>query len=289
MRTDSPPRSVETADDSGRSGAEDAGQSTGPKADQAKTSEEILAEEVVHGLSELERPAPGLLLSGFSAGLDIGFSVFFMGIVLTLIDPGASPLFTRFMLANTYAVGFIFVILGRSELFTEHTTLAVFPVLRRDASLRQLGRLWALVYTANLVGAFVFAVFVTTLGPRMSLIDPAAFLEISHELLRHDSLTMFMSAVAAGWLMGILSWLVAAAQETLARIVIVWLITAGIGFAGLHHCILGTVEMLTGVLTSPDVKVAEFGRFLLWSTLGNTAGGVALVAVLKYSHAVRSR
>ena len=262
---------------------------SGPKGDQAKTSEQILAEEVGHGLVELRRPAPGLLLSGFSAGLDVGFSVFFMGILLTLIDPGASPLFARLMLANMYAVGFIFVILGRSELFTEHTTLAVFPVLRGDASVRQLGRLWGLVYLANLGGAAVFAVFVTTLGTRMDLISGEAFAEISHDLLRHDSITMFMSAVAAGWLMGILSWLVAASQETLARVVVVWLITAGIGFAGLHHCILGSVEVLGGMLTSPDIGFADFGRFLLWSTLGNAAGGVALVAALKYSHAVRSR
>ena len=267
----------------------DAREDSGPKTDQAKTSEQILAEEVLHGLSELRRPAPGLLLSGISAGLDVGFSVFFMGILLTLMDPGASPLFTRLMLANMYAVGFIFVILGRSELFTEHTSLAVFPVLRGDASLQQLGRLWALVYVSNIAGAAAFAFFVTTLGARMDLISVEAFGEISRDLLRHDSVTIFMSAVAAGWLMGILSWLVAASQETLARVVVVWLITAGIGFAGLHHSILGSVEVLAGLLTSPEIDLADFGRFLLWSTLGNAAGGVALVAALKYSYAVRSR
>ena len=267
----------------------EAKQDSGPKADQAKTSGQILAEEILHGLSEIRRPAPGLVLSGFSAGLDVGFSLFFMGIMLTLIDPGASPLFTRLMLANMYSVGFIFVILGRSELFTEHTALAVFPVLRGDASLKQLGRLWGLVYLSNLVGAAAFAFFVTRLGMRMELISAEAFAEISRDLLRHDSRTIFMSAVAAGWLMGILSWLVAASQETLARLVVVWLITAGIGFAGLHHSILGSVEVLGGLLTSPGVGLADFGRFLLWSTLGNAAGGVALVAALKYSHAMRSR
>ncbi|HUF75227.1 MAG TPA: formate/nitrite transporter family protein [Longimicrobiales bacterium] len=269
--------------------SEDAKADSGPKADQAKTSEEILAEEIVQGLAELRRRAPGLLLSGFSAGLDVGFSVFFMGILLTLLDPGASPLFTRLMLANMYSVGFIFVILGRSELFTEHTTLAVFPVLGGHASLGQLGRLWGLVYVANLVGAAVFALFVTTLGPRMDVISVEAFGEISQDLLRHDSGTIFMSAVAAGWLMGLLSWLVTASQETLARVFVVWLITAGIGFAGLHHSIVGSVEVLAGVLTSADTGLADFGRFLLWSTLGNVVGGVALVAALKYSHAVRSR
>jgi len=96
---------------------------------QAKTSREILEEEIWQGLGELRRPWSGLVLSGLSAGLDIGFSALFMAALVTLIEPQTSPLIHRILLGNAYTLGFIFVILGRSELFTEHTTLAVFPVL----------------------------------------------------------------------------------------------------------------------------------------------------------------
>jgi formate/nitrite transporter FocA (FNT family) len=193
------------------------------------------------------------------------------------------------LLGNMYAIGFIFVILGRSELFTEHTALAVFPVLRGRATVSQLSRLWGLVFAANLLGAALFAVFVVTLGGRLGVIRPEAFDAISRSLVEHDAMTMVLSAIAAGWLMGLLSWLVAAAQETLSRVVVVWIITFGMGLAGLHHCIVGSVEVLAGLFTGLGTTPSEYFRFLLWSTLGNILGGVALVAVLKYSHAVRSR
>lgn len=247
-----------------------------------------MEEEVWQGLGELRRPAPGLLLSGFSAGLDIGFSVLLMAAVLTLLDPSASPLFRSFLLGNAYTLGFIFVILGRSELFTEHTALAVFPVLQGRASLGQLGRLWGLVYAANLVGAAIFAGFAVLLGPRLGIIEPAAFESISHELVDHDAVTIFLSAVAAGWLIGLLSWLVSAARETVSQVVVVWIITFVMGFLGLHHCIVGSVEVLTGVFSDGGTTLGDFAYFLGWTTFGNVVGGVALVAAVKYSHATLS-
>ena len=254
----------------------------------AKTSDQILDEEVLQGLGELRRPAPGLVLAGLSAGLDVGFSSFFMAVALTLLGPEASPLLTRIVLGNMYAIGFIFVILGRSELFTEHTALAMFPVLRGAATVRQLSRLWALIYVSNLTGAVLFAFFSTELGLRLGVVDAEAFGTISQELVRHDVTTILLSGLAAGWLMGLLSWLVAAAQDTLSRIAVVWLVTFGMGFAGLHHCIVGSVEVLGGVFANAGTTPGAYGHFLLWTTLGNIVGGVMLVAVVKYSHAVRS-
>ena len=243
-----------------------------------------MEEEVWQGLGELRRPAPGLLLSGLSAGLDIGFSALFMAAILTLLEPSASPLLRSFLLGNAYTLGFIFVILGRSELFTEHTALAVFPVLQGKASLGQLGRLWALVYVSNLVGAAAFAGFAVLLGPRLGVIAPEAFLVISNEMVDHDALTIFLSALAAGWLIGLLSWLVSAARETVSQVVVVWIITFVMGFLGLHHCIVGSVEVLTGVFTAGGPSLSDFGYFLGWTTFGNVVGGVALVAAIKYSH-----
>jgi formate/nitrite transporter FocA (FNT family) len=127
-------------------------------------------------------------------------------------------------------------------------------VLSGQATLSDLGRVWGLVYVSNLVGGALFALFAVVLGPRLGAVDPAAFQAISAKLVDHDSLTILLSAVAAGWLMGLLSWLVAAAQDTLSRVVVVWLITSGMGVVGLHHCVVG---------------------------------GVAPVAILKYRHAVR--
>ena len=81
--------------------------------------------------------------------------------------------------------------------------------------------------------------------------------------------------------MGLLSWLVAASRDTISQIAIVWLIATVIGFAHLHHVVVGSVEVLAGVFAGSDVTMSDYGHFLLWTTLGNAIGGPFFVAFIK--------
>jgi formate/nitrite transporter FocA (FNT family) len=251
--------------------------------------EDILRAQIRQGLSELNRPRDGLFLSALSAGLDIGFGPLLMAVVLTAAEFSfSSPLTKDFLMANAYAFGFILVVMGRSELFTEHTTLAVLPVLDRQATVGQLGRLWGIVYLGNLVGGTVFAGSVIWIAPALGVAEPRAFVEIGTALTEHPTWVLLAAGVLAGWLMGLLSWLVAAAQESVSRILFVWIIATAIGFAHLPHSIAGTVEVLAGVFVGPEVTLRDFARFLVASTLGNAIGGSVFVALLKYGHVVRT-
>ncbi len=250
-----------------------------------KASKLILKHEIEEGLGALRRSAGGLFMSGLSAGLDVGFSLFLMAVMLTQARDVLPRPVVEILVANLYAVGFIFVVLGRSELFTEQTTLAVLPVLRGRATVAELLRLWAVVYVANLVGAAAFALLAVITGPALGVIDPAAFGEIARRLTEHPAGTIFLSGILAGWLMGLVSWLVAAGRDTISQIVLVWLVTTAIGFAHLHHSILGSVEVLAGAFANQGVTAADFGHFLLWTTLGNAVGGPVFVALIKYGHA----
>ena len=247
-----------------------------------KASKQILQHEIEEGLNALERPLVGLFISGLSAGLDVGFSLFLMAVAVTAAEGQMPKPMERLLVANLYSVGFIFVILGRSELFTEQTTLAVLPVLAGRSSMRSLLRLWVVVWGANVIGAAIFASLAALIGPSLGVIDPGALGEIAHHLTDHPSRAIFLSALLAGWLMGLVSWLVAAGRDTISQIVLVWLVTTSIGFAGLHHVILGSVEVFAGVFAGQGVGALDVGRFLLWATLGNIVGGVVFVAVLKY-------
>jgi len=226
------------------------------------------------------------LLSGLSAGLDIGFGPLFMAVVLTLTAGVYDHATQTLLVSNAYAIGFVFVVLGRSELFTEHTTLAVLPVLDRRSTIRALLRLWGLVYVGNLVGSAVFAVALVWLGPAYGVVGPDALVELAVPLLDHGVFVTFAGAVLAGWLMGLLSWIVAGADDTASRLLVVWLIAAAIGLAHLPHSIAGSVEVLSGLLTA-HVASLVFVRFLVVSTVGNAVGGVVFVALLKYGHVVR--
>ncbi len=149
-------------DDDGPDGA-------GPK----KGSQEILRQEIDEGTSAFGRPFGGLFMSGLSAGLDVGFSVLLMAVMETRLRHDVSKLVGEILVANMYSVGFIFVVIGRSELFTEQTTLAVLPVLSGQAPLRSLARLWSIVYVSNLLGAILFAALAVLIGPALGVVEPA--------------------------------------------------------------------------------------------------------------------
>ncbi len=252
-----------------------------------KPSRSVLDSLIESGLHEMNRERSGLLLSGLSAGLDIGFGPLLMAVVLTLSAGGFGDLVTELLLASVYSIGFMLVILGRSELFTEHTTLAVIPVLDGQASLRQLGRLWGLVYVGNIVGGAAFTLLAVLLMPGLGVVDTVAFETIALKLVTHDLQWLLVAGMFAGWLMGLLAWLIAAAQETISRLVIIWVVTATIGILHLPHSIAGNVEVLFGLLMSPAVTLADYLAFLVLATIGNALGGGVFVALLKYGHVVR--
>jgi formate/nitrite transporter FocA (FNT family) len=254
-----------------------------------KPSRQILQHEILEGTDALERSLSALFISGLSGGLDIGFSLFLMAVVWTLAEGTFSKAVVTLLVANMYAVGFIFVVLGRSELFTEQTTLAVLPVLNGRAGLPALARLWAVVYAANMIGAALFAVLAVLIGPTLGVIEPRAFGELARGVTDHPGHVIFGSAVLAGWLMGLMSWLVAAGRDTISQLALVWLIATVIGLARLHHVVAGSVEVLAGVFSGQGVTMTDYGHFLLWATLGNALGGSFFVALIKYSYAIRGK
>jgi formate-nitrite transporter family protein len=255
-----------------------------PRQEPQKTYHTILEQHVRQAQEEIERPAGALLLSGLSAGLDLGFGPFLMAVISTLTSKELPHSVTQILTTLAYSVGFIFVVMGRSELFTEQTTSAVLPVLSRRAQLGQLLRLWALVLVANLTGAALTAAVISQVGPRMGVIEIGALREIASKLLDQAWWVMWLSAIAAGWLMGLMAWLVVASRDTVSQIIVVTLTTFVIGIAGLHHSIAGTIEVLMAVFAGAGPTPADFGQFLLWSVLGNAIGGSTFVALLKFGH-----
>jgi formate/nitrite transporter FocA (FNT family) len=255
------------------------------KADQPKEVTQILGEQIDTGLKEFKRSNSGLFISALAAGLEIGFSLLFMGSIFSLFQDSISPELLKLSLAICYPIGFIFVIIGRSELFTEHTALAILPVLDGSVSLKDLFILWGLVYSGNVLGGYIFGAIISNIGPAVGFIDVEALTHIAHELINYDWHTIFLSALLAGWMMGLLGWLVTSSQETISRIIVIILVTFIIGLAGLHHCVIGSIEVFSGLISSSDIGIISYLKFQLWATVGNAIGGAVFVSLLKYGHA----
>lgn len=259
-----------------------------PKEEKPQKSQLIILQHTEEAaLTQLKRNSRGLSLSALTAGLDIGFSLLLMTIMFTAFESVFPAQIVHLIVSNMYPIGFVFVILGRSELFTEHTTLAILPVLQKLASIKKLLRLWLIVYAFNLAGGFLFALILSFLSKNFHFLQPDAFLKMAEVYLVHDWQTNLIVAILAGWLMGLLAWLVAASRETISQIVIIWIITASIGFANLPHCIVGNIEVATAWIMG-YTSLAQYVQFMWSATAGNIIGGVLFVGILKFSHAIDS-
>jgi formate-nitrite transporter family protein len=254
-----------------------------------KPHRSILEAEIRQAEGELRRPTHGLFVSGVLAGLGAGTSVFLMAVVLTLSGDALPEPLTALLVANAFTVGFIIVILSQVDLFTEYTTIAVLPVLTGRAGLPELMRLWGLVYIGNQVGAIAFAAFIVVLGPALGVATPAAFRVLGETMAHHGWLAISMSGLLAGWLMGVLSWLVAASRDTISQVFFIWMVTVTIGLGGLHHSVTGSAEVMAAVFARQGLTGFDFGHFLLWTTLGNSVGGILFAVLIRYGLTVREQ
>lgn len=245
---------------------------------------EILDQLNVDSLLQHSRPSWSLFLSSLAAGLEIGFSILLMGVLFSLFENRISEPAMHILLSLSYPLGFLFVIIGREELFTEQTTIGIIPVLNRQKTISSILRVWGIVLTGNLIGCFVFSLILSTLPVQMKIIRPEAYQFIARQIPHYSSTSLLGSAVFAGWLMGLLAWLISSTKETISRILLIILVTFVIGVAGLHHCIVGSVEMFTAMLTGNEITVNNYLHFISLAVPGNIIGGAVFVAALKVSH-----
>lgn len=246
---------------------------------------EIVREE---GEAELVRTNGALALSGFAAGLSMGFS--FLTEALLRAGLPATP--WRHLIASFgYSVGFIIVVLGRQQLFTESTLTAILPLLtRRDAeSGRAVARLWGIVLAANLLGTWFFAML---LLPR-EVFTPAvgaSLTDLGNAAIQTDFGATVLKSIFAGWLIALMVWILPSARS--ARLLTVLLITYIVALGKLSHIIAGSAEAAYAVLTGHATFAHYLAGFLIPTLIGNVIGGVALVALLNHgtiAHEIKAK
>ncbi|MFC4638927.1 formate/nitrite transporter family protein [Deinococcus hohokamensis] len=219
-----------------------------------------------------------------AAGLSMGFSLVAEGLLRHhLPDVSWRPLIAKF----GYSVGFLIVVLGRQQLFTENTLTPILPLMH-DWSLHKLWqvlRLWAVVLLTNLIGAFLFAWVVGN----TEVFDPgvrATFTEIGRAAAEPPFWTLLIRGVFAGWLIALMVWLLPAAQTARVSVII---ITFLVGLGEFSHIIAGSVEVLYLVMTGALNFAKYLLDYMLPTLFGNILGGVALVAALNHAQVVSGK
>lgn len=255
------------------------------KAKDAKSSKsysDILSTVIHEGESMFALENKTVFLSAIVAGLEIGFSYLLISALYFFLEGTYSDTTIFKLFSIVYPVGFIMVIVGKSALFTEQTSILVLPVLNGQRSVWQLMRVWMDVILGNIIGGIVFVLFISYLAPEMHLFSHQVMAKIGEHVMDYSSLVIFLSAITAGWLMGVLTWLLSSIVNSITRIVIIFMITAIIGFGGFHHSIVGNIEVFGGLLYSDAISIIDYLRFLGLALLGNGVGGAIVVALFKY-------
>lgn len=234
------------------------------------------------GESELERATSALAWSGLAAGMSMGFS--FVGEALLhahLPDAKWRPLIAAF----GYSLGFLMVVLGRQQLFTENTLTVILPLLAKfdRKTIVNVARLWATVLLANLAGAFLFALVLA----KTEVVDAEVFhsmTTLGAESLNRTFAVVVLRGIFAGWLIALMVWLLPFAET--ARVGVIIIITWLVGALHLSHVIAGAVASMFTALTG-DATAAEVAiGFFLPALLGNILGGVSLVAAIAHAQVV---
>lgn len=252
------------------------------------SSDEILQRVLASADEEIATGKQELFFSGFAAGF---------AIVLTFIGHAVGKMYfpdNGFLSAILYPLGFVYIILGRYQLYTENTLPPVMLVLARMASLPLLFRVWTVVVIGNILGAGLGAFILANtqvLSPQ-AMHAGAAFTRDGLELAWWD---VFFKALFAGWLVAGVVWLGSAARDTIARLLLIYIVFYMIAVAELFHVITTACDMfyfvlVTGAGAGAGAGIATvFYEFWLPVLLGNTIGGVFLVSLVNYAQTERRR
>ncbi len=241
----------------------------------APTIFEIISRE---GEEELRRPTFSLWAAGLAAGLGISFSVFAEGILHDILpDTPAREIIENF----GYCLGFLIVILGRLQLFTENTITVVLPVLK-DFGARTLSktmRLWGIVFAANMIGTCLTAFFTVHTG--MFTPDQlAGFNAISHHFVERSVFQAFQHGIPAGFIIASMVWMMPSSKGTEFWVII--LMTYVIALGGFTHVVAGSTEIF--LLTwQGELGWLKGIAYILSTGAGNIMGGSVLFALLAYA------
>jgi formate-nitrite transporter family protein len=234
------------------------------------------------GEDELDRSSQALAFSGLAAGLSMGFSLIAEGLIRShLPDAPWRPLLSKF----GYSFGFVLVVLGRQQLFTENTLTPILPLLHRKdlATLGNVLRLWIIVLLANLLGALAIA---WVLGNTEAFKPEVrqAFHDIGMESATLPFGVVVLRGVFAGWLIAFMVWLLPFAES--ARVAVIVGLTWLVGVGSFTHVIAGAVEVFFLATTGAIPAHQAIGGYIVPTLIGNILGGVSLVAALNHAQVV---
>jgi len=250
------------------------------------SAQDIYEQVANNARQELGRSSISLAISGLAGGIFMGLSALGTAIAVAMLTPANTPPSgtVLFIAKMFYPLGFIVVILGRSQLFTENTLYPVALVLAEKKHFWNTMRLWAVVLPANALGALVFA----ALAVLTHAVNPTVVQSLSQlglDATHNPAATIFWSGVMGGWIIATVAWLVSGSHSITGSVMIIWVLAFVVGLGNFAHCIAASGEVFAAILTHHAPWIA-FPNWFIPAVAGNICGGVGMVTLLEYGQVI---
>ena len=233
---------------------------------------------IEEGGRRLDRGSAALLATGIVGGFDVLIGILVLCVTIGSMEAVMPSEPAHLIGSLFFGIAFVHIVLGRSELFTENFLVPVSAVLERQSGARSLGRLWVLTLLGNVIALAILAwVF-----SRAGIVPPetrTAAGKLANTIVDRDVLPALLSAIIAGIAMTTFTWMAAAAETDVARIIVALLIGFVLIAPSLNHSVVGFGELAFGLMADEThASVGQAGYHFAIAVGGNLIGGLLFVA-----------
>lgn len=253
--------------------------------EEAPEPQQMFARTRDEGERRLSRTRLELCTTSLVAGFDIVFGVIAIATVTALVAPKLGPSAAHFVGSLFFGIAFIFIVVGRSELFTENFFVPITALRRGKLTVLKLLELWTISPVMNILGGTALILIVTTKGVLPEGTAPA----LNDLALHIDELTLwaaFCSAIIGGALITAMTWMIEGVGTVGGRIVVAWIAGTLLALASLNHVIVVTLELIFGLRLGTEVTLGETGLNFAIAAAGNMIGGLVFVTLTRTSQAI---
>ena len=255
----------------------------------APTPSEIFERAVEEGQRRLDQSLLELVSTSFIAGFTIVFGIIALGVTQALTEPVLGEA-AKVAGALAFAIGVVFLVIGRAELFNENffDPVATAFECREIGILSRLGRLWAITFVVNLAGGALFALVCSVEGV---LPDGTrgTLTTIAEEIVHRGYWATFMAAIVGGGLVAMLSFMLQAADDALSRISLAFMVGFLLAVGPFDHVIVTVLHLLFGMMFDVPIEWGKLAIIMGIVTAGNMVGGLGLVTLSHIAQAEGAR
>jgi formate/nitrite transporter FocA (FNT family) len=259
----------------------------GEQPQEPPTPREMFARTRDEGERRLKRSRLELATTSLVAGFDIVFGVIAIATVTALVTPTLGPSMAHFVGSLFFGIAFIFIVVGRSELFTENFFVPITALRAGTLTKRKLAQLWTISPVMNILGGTLLILIATTKGV-LPEGTPTAINELAGHIDDMDPWTAFCSAIIGGALITAMTWMVEGVGTVGGRIVVAWIAGTLLALVSLNHVIVVTLELIFGMRLGTTISLGDTALNFVIAAAGNMIGGLLFVTFTRTSQAIGS-